>query len=49
MSRQLQAIASPAPRSSTGRSMLVIGLFGMLPLGAVSGLMLMQIFGVWAY
>lgn len=29
--------------------MLVISLFGMLPVGTVSGLMLMQILGVWAY
>ena len=49
MSRQLQLIARPTPRSATGRSLLVISLFGMLPVGTVSGLMLMQIFGVWGY
>jgi hypothetical protein len=49
MRRQLQLIARPAPRPATGRSLLVISLFGMLPVGTVSGLMLMQILGVWAY
>ena len=49
MRRQLQLIARPASRSATGRSLLVISLFGMLPVGTVSGLMLMQILGVWAY
>jgi hypothetical protein len=29
--------------------MLVISLFGMLPVGTVSTLMLMQILGVWSY
>ncbi|MGC9954685.1 MAG: hypothetical protein ABSD21_10450 [Rhizomicrobium sp.] len=51
MSRQLQAISRPAAKSSAGRTVhtLVVSFLGLLPIGFASGLMLMQILGVWAY
>jgi hypothetical protein len=51
MSRQLQAIARPAERPAAGRTVhtFVVSFFGLLPVGVASGLMLLQILGVWAY
>ena len=36
---------------SAGKSLrtLVVSAVGLLPVGVVSGMMLMQIFGVWTY
>lgn len=47
MNRQNQAIARRAPRTAELR--FSVGLLGLLPLGIVSTLMLMQILGVWNY
>jgi hypothetical protein len=44
---------SPLPHrprgSRTGLALAVVGIFGKLPMGFVSALMLMQILGVWQY
>ena len=39
------------PRQADGNSIrtLVVSLLGLLPIGLVSGLMLMDILGVWTY
>jgi hypothetical protein len=51
MYRQSQAAARRAPRFTADDIGLffTIAIFGLLPVGTVSGLMLMQILGVWAY
>ena len=51
MNRQLQAFAPPAAKRNAGRSAhaYVVGFLGLLPIGLVSSLMLLQIFGVWEY
>jgi hypothetical protein len=50
MNRQPQT-ARHAPRFTVDDIglFLTIAIFGLLPIGAASGLMLMQIFGVWGY
>jgi len=40
--------AAASNENSTVRTVLV-SAFGLLPVGAVSGLMLLQILGVWTY
>jgi len=47
--RQATTTHAPRSRAGTGASLLVVCLFGILPFGLVSGLMLMQILGVWSY
>ena len=52
MSSQSQALGRLArqPRGSrTGLALVIVGIFGMLPVGFVSALMLMQILGVSPY
>jgi hypothetical protein len=53
MTSQFHAAAeTPASRKITVEEIglfLVVAIFGLLPLGLASGLMLMQILGVWAY
>jgi hypothetical protein len=51
MNRQSQAAARHAPRFTVDGIglFLTIGIFGLLPVGTASGLMLMQILGVWEY
>jgi hypothetical protein len=46
-----QAVTRAKPRISADDLALffTIGFFGLLPIGLTSGLMLMQIFGVWSY
>ena len=38
-----------SPTASTGSAILVVSLFGLLPMGLVTGMMLMQILGIWPY
>ena len=47
--RPQSASTSPAKSASTGSAILVVSLFGLLPMGLVTGMMVMQILGVWPY
>jgi hypothetical protein len=51
MNRQSQTAARRAPRFTVDDIglFLTIGIFGLLPVGTASGMMLMQILGVWEY
>jgi len=51
MNPQLQTVASPPARFPAARTMraFLVSFFGLLPFGVASGLMLMQILGVWGY
>lgn len=51
MSRQPKAAVRTASKFTTDDAGLAftICFFGLLPVGLASGLMLMQIFGVWSY
>lgn len=43
-----RSITSNNQESSTVRT-VVVSAFGLLPVGVVSGMMLMQILGIWTY
>lgn len=43
-----RSIASNNQESSAVRT-VVVSAFGLLPVGIVSGMMLMQILGIWTY
>lgn len=49
MNRQTTAISRPAENAGNAARTLIISLFGLLPVGVVSAVMLMQIFGIWQY
>ena len=51
MNGQSQTAARHAPRFTVDDIglFLTIGIFGLLPVGTASGMMLMQILGVWEY
>lgn len=51
MNRLSPATPRPARRQAGGNAVrtVVISVVGLLPVGVISGLMLMQILGVWSY
>jgi uncharacterized protein (DUF983 family) len=51
MNRQPQTAAHRAPRFTADDigMFLTIAIFGLLPVGTASGMMLMQILGMWEY
>lgn len=49
MNRHTTAISRPADNAGNAARTLVVSLFGLLPVGVVSVVMLMQIFGIWQY
>ncbi len=49
MNARPQSASTSRAKSPTGSAILVVSLFGLLPMGLVTGMMLMQILGIWPY